>query len=49
LPAECQQKYSEELKRFMESEETVVEFPPSLSGLERKCVHQVQLPIDQNV
>ena len=26
----------------MESEQAVVEFPPSLSGLERKYIHQVQ-------
>ena len=42
LSAECHQKYSEQLKNFMESEQTVIEFSPSLSGLERKCIHQVQ-------
>ena len=41
ITAECHQTYVERLRTFVESEQPVLKFPSSLTGSERKCVHQV--------
>ena len=40
---ECRQRFTERLKSFLESKQTVLKFPTSLTSSERKCVHQVRL------
>lgn len=45
---ECYQLHLEMLQAFMESEQTLLRFSSSLTGSERKCVHQVNLITNQS-